>query len=360
MNHIVRADKVTLARESRGLTQAELAERLRISQGQISKIELGMLHISTELLTRTSTVLNYPESLFYLTDQIYGAGPNDLYHRKRQSASSKLMKKIYAQINLRRIQIVRLLKSVALACHMPKYPIEDSAAEGEAAIAAMVRAAWHLPNGPIDNLTEILERAGAIIVTCNFETPLVDGISQWLPGCPPMFFMNMMTPRSRWRMTLAHELAHCVMHATPNAEMEGQANKFASELLMPAADIKSDLTFVAQCRHADDVLSKLAELKLIWKVSMQGLLTKAAETRMLQPGLVTSTWKRLTQLGYRRHEPLEHRLPIEQPTTLRELVTRHLTRLGYSVNQLADALCLSVEEFRQLYMPQEVAHLRAI
>lgn len=355
----VQGDKIILARESRSLTQGELALRLGISQGQISKIELGMLRAPEELVPKLAKALDYQPSLFYSTEPVYGAGPNDLYHRKRQSTSSRLMKKIYAHINLRRIQIARLLKSVSLSCHVPRFPLDEHP-DGETAIAEMVRALWHLPGGPIPSLTGLLERAGAIIVPCNFETPLVDAISQWLPGHPPMFFVNRMLARSRWRMTLAHELAHVVMHATPNPEMENQAARFASSLLMPEADIESDFRVLARCRTADDCLSKLAELKLVWQVSIQGLLVRASELGALPARMVTSAWKRIAQLGYRKNEPLEHRLPAEQPTTLSELVTKHLRGLGYSTSELAEALSLNVGEFRQLYLPQEVGHLRAV
>lgn len=356
----VRPDKITLARESRGLTQTELAQRLNISQGQVSKIELGAMQVSPDVLARMSAVLNYPEELFSQTDTVYGAGPNDRYHRKRQSTSVGLMKKIYAQINLRRMQIVRLLRSVPLApSQIPKYPIED-APGSEVEIAAMVRAAWHLPFGPIANLTNVVERAGAIIVPCNFETPQVDAISQWIPEHPPMLFVNIATARSRYRMTLAHEIAHLVLHAIPNEEMEDQANRFASELLMPARDIRPDLSSLASCRRADDVLSKLVELKMIWRVSIQGLLTKLSDLGILSSSLVTSTWKRLAQLGYRKREPYEEKIPAESPSTLREIVSRHMSQLGYSLAQLSHAVCLSAEEFRRLYMPIEIAHLRAV
>lgn len=355
----VQADKVTLARESRGLTQTEFADRLGISQGQVSKVEMGMQAMPEGVLARAATVLNYPEALFCATDPVYGAGPNDLYHRKRQSTSAGLMRQIYAQINLRRIQVARLLKSVAMSCNVPRYAVEETDA-GDVGIAAMIRSMWHLSPGPIDNLTGLFERAGAIVVPCNFGTLKVDGFSQWLPGHPPMFFMSTTAPRSRWRWTLAHEFAHLVMHSMPNEDMERQADRFASEFLVPAGDVRQQFQILSGYRRADDVLSRLVELKLIWKVSMQALLTKAADMGVISQALVTSTWKRLNQLGYRRNEPFEHKLPLEQPTSLRALVSRHLDGLGYSITQLAEALLLTVDEFRQLYMPQETAHLRVV
>ena len=44
----VNYNMVTLARESRGLTQSELAGELGVTQGKISKIEQGLLSISDQ------------------------------------------------------------------------------------------------------------------------------------------------------------------------------------------------------------------------------------------------------------------------------------------------------------------------
>jgi len=356
---VIVANKVQLARESRGMTQAELAPLLGISQGQLSKIELGVLRAPDSLGARLSAVLNYPESLFAWTDEVYGAGPNELYHRKQQSTSARLMRKIYAHINLRRMQITRLVKSIPLSNHITRFDVEDDP-EGELSIARRVRAMWHLPDGPIRNATDIVERAGAVVIPCQFETEQVDGISQWLPGLPAMFFINLSAARSRWRMTIAHELAHIVMHARPNALMEAQAARFAGEFLMPAADIRGDLRILSGLRSADDCLSKLFHLKGIWHVSIQALVMRATDLGVLSKAFAQSIWKRIVQLNYKKREPHEELVPLERPSTLRELVGRHTSRLGFTVVQLAEALSLTTNEFRQLYMPEEIGHLRAV
>ncbi|MBK7012326.1 MAG: ImmA/IrrE family metallo-endopeptidase [Xanthomonadales bacterium] len=44
-----------------------------------------------------------------------------------------------------------------------------------------------------------------------------------------MIFINKDVPGDRWRFTLAHELAHLVMHDIPKPDMEDEADEFASE-----------------------------------------------------------------------------------------------------------------------------------
>ena len=62
---------------------------------------------------------------------------------------------------------------------------------------------------------------------------------------------------ARFRYSLTHELGHMVMHRFPNTEMESQADRFAAEFLMPAADIKSQLYGAT--------LSKFAALAPYWR-----------------------------------------------------------------------------------------------
>lgn len=55
---------ITLARESRGLTQTELSKAMKIPQGTLSKMELyGMA--AEKHLSKLSECLNYPENFFY-------------------------------------------------------------------------------------------------------------------------------------------------------------------------------------------------------------------------------------------------------------------------------------------------------
>src|SRR5439155_22483179 len=64
-------EMVSLARESRGLTQIELARKLEVSQGYLSKIESDLLEPSLELVNRLARLLDYPSSFFYLPDRVY-------------------------------------------------------------------------------------------------------------------------------------------------------------------------------------------------------------------------------------------------------------------------------------------------
>jgi Zn-dependent peptidase ImmA (M78 family)/transcriptional regulator with XRE-family HTH domain len=340
----VNAEMVVLARESRGYTQGQLAEALGVRQGTLSKIEAGLLAVSDDLLGRLSTELGYPLSFFRQADRVYGPGLGELFHRKKQDVPSKVLAKIHATANIRRMQIARLLRAVEF--DPPKIvPIDVDEYDGDIeAIARMVRASWRLPGGPVPNLCRAIEDAGGLIVPCKFETRRVDAVSQWAPGLPPLFLANMAAPQDRLRFTLAHELGHLVMHRAPDQALEQQADRFAAEFLMPADAIRPSL------RHV--TLARLASLKPLWRVSMAALLRRARDLGTISERQYRTLWTQMGAAGYRTREPAEFDIRGEEPSLLGELVQVHITDLGFSIDELAGCVNLDEEEFRSDYLPK--------
>ena len=65
MNQQLNPKMIVLARESRGITQTELADRLQISQGKFSKIENGLAPVSLHMMERLIHFLKYTKEFFY-------------------------------------------------------------------------------------------------------------------------------------------------------------------------------------------------------------------------------------------------------------------------------------------------------
>lgn len=337
VNHMM----VALARESRGLTQSELARRVGTSQGQLSKIEAGVLPVTTELLEGLARELSYPENFFKQSDPVLGPGTTEFFHRKRQAVSARLLGKIHAQINIRRMNVARLLRSTELTIHnIPQFDLDEFHGAADE-IARAVRATWQLARGPIPQLTRTIEDAGGIVVACDFETTLVDAVSRWVPGLPPLFFLNQNMPGDRQRLSLAHELGHIVMHQTPRAEMEDEAYRFAAELLMPAADIRTSLD--------DLTLERLAALKPFWRVSMAALLKRADDLGRISPRRARTLWMQLGKAGLRVREPSEVAVPVEQGSLISEMLGVHRQEFGYTLEQISDLLALNADEIRDTF-----------
>jgi Zn-dependent peptidase ImmA (M78 family) len=213
-------------------------------------------------------------------------------------------------------------------------------------VARQVRALLHLPIGPVNNLTAAVEDVGVIIVTHKFGSMRTDAVSEWIPGLQPIVLMNIddSIGGDRYRWTLAHELGHLIMHQFPSEKMEEEANRFASEFLMPESEIKHHLRNV----H----LSNLALLKGIWKVSMGALLERAKQIKTINSTKYKYMRMKFSQLHYNTREPAELDFPVEKPTLLNGLVKAHINELRYDVEDLAQLLHLLPDECVKLYVPE--------
>ena len=317
------------------MTQAQLAYESKMAQGTLSKIESGALCISQNQLSRLSRVLRRPEGFFLQPDAIYGATSGCLYHRKRSTIPLGVLKKIIASVNIKRMQVERLLRASEIQAEnkFHRLDIQDFGSPEE--IARTIRANWGVPPGPVNNLTLFIEAAGGIIVPLDFKTRKLDAMSQWLAGLPPIFFVNRDIPGDRLRFTLAHELGHLVMHAVPHdGDMEREADVFAAEFLMPAAEIKPQLHNLT--------LQRLAQLKSVWRVAMQALLKRAVDLGTVTARQKSYLWMQMGKMGIRIVEPIP--IQPEKPSLLSAIVNAHLVELGYTPEELADLVLCSKDE----------------
>jgi Zn-dependent peptidase ImmA (M78 family) len=341
-----------LGREARGLTQAELADRLSLGQGTVSKYETGFQDPPEEFVRDLGRALDYPNTFFYEPGRPYGLPP--FHYRRRKKLGVKALARIVAEMNIRRLHLSKLLVSFGWKTNtfIPEIDRDEYRGRAKGRIspeeaARLVREAWMLPNGPIPNMVELLENNGGIIIPCDFGTDLLDAMSQRIEGMPILFFVNINAPTDRLRHTLAHELGHMVLHTVTvksDEEMEDEADAFAGAFLLPADEIRPQL------RRFD--LRQLANLKLYWKVSMAALAVRAERLKLITPYQSKMFWIEMSKLGYRKREPGEP--PKEYPGLLRQMVAFHIKKLGYSLKEMAELLHLNISEFSQMYSPEFV------
>lgn len=355
-NATYNAAMLTLARESRGLTQTDLSKKSGIPQSTISKMESGALCITVEFLEPLARILNYPLSFFEQRDQVYPFGSSTFYHRKHHDVPASILRKVQAKVNIYRMHVLKLLRATDLSARnrFKRFDIEEHGDRIDE-IAGLVRASWRLPSGPIGNLTRAIEDAGGIVVRFDFETTKMFGLSEWILPAPPIFFLNANPEISadRDRFTLAHELGHVILHDLPNPLMENQADRFAAEFLMPESEIRPYLISPVK-------LATAARLKPIWKVSMAAIMHRAKELGIINENQYTYLRIQLQQKGYRLREPKELDIPREQPSLLGEIIQAHVQDLGYDVNELADMVCMSTSEFRVYHEKREQSGPRLV
>jgi Zn-dependent peptidase ImmA (M78 family)/DNA-binding XRE family transcriptional regulator len=337
---------MTLAREARGLTQTELAGAMGVTQPTVSKIEAAVMEPSKEDLRRLADVLDFPDHFFTQRRRIYGPGLVEMFHRKKQRAGVKVLNRIHARAAIQLMNIEDLFRSGdEHEDNIPIFPI-DQFDDNPEKIARTVRALLQFPSGPVFDVTRAIEDAGGVVIRTDFKTNNIDGFSKRTGLLPPIFFISSASSPDRWRWTLAHELAHMVMHVDPDAtarydrEIEDQANRFAGEFLAPAHEIKPHLWSLT--------LPRLANLKRYWKISMQALIMRAFHLNAINAKQRTDLFKAISRAGYRLHEPQELDPPTEYPESVGRLLAYHRKQLEYSDLDLMNGLRIGIGDLLTL------------
>jgi Zn-dependent peptidase ImmA (M78 family)/transcriptional regulator with XRE-family HTH domain len=340
----VNPEMVTLAREFRGLTQEQLGRAIGVTQAKIAKIEGGLQpELGDGHAEFLCSALDFPISFFQQNEELLGWGSSAYYYRKKASITALDRKRIQGQVNLTRIHVKKFLRSVEIESvrDLPILDLEDYSGSPIQAARAM-RSFWGLSDGPIKNVTTLMEGAGIVIVPLEFGTDSMDATSIRLNELPPMVFINATMPSDRWRWTLVHELAHLLMHQVPNESMEDQADSFAAEFLLPEIELKPQFNRIGKIRLQD-----LANLKPFWKVSMQALLMRATSLDQIQSSQAKYLWMQIGKLNYRKNEP--NPLPKEGVKTYPAMVSFFKNELNYTREEIATLLNINPQLVESLH-----------
>ncbi len=346
----VNQDMLAVARESRGFTQSDLAQSIGISQSKYSKYEGGNLVVSEEDLALVSRVLGFSKDFFLQQDTVYGFASPVFYHRKRARLSVGSLRIIQARLNIFRFHVSRLIRGVDIATLFELPVMDVDSYESPEDIARKLRVMWRLPLGPIVNLVAVIESAGAILHKTFLGTHSIDAVVQVAPDCPAVIFLNESIPGDRLRFTLAHELGHLIMHQHPSPDMEREADRFAAELLMPAAEIKHHLRKLS--------FQKLPDLKSHWKVSMAALVKRAMDLRQITQRYSRTLFAQLGAHGWRKVEP--YPVLTETPTVFQDMIETYLGAFEHTLGELCQLVNSTEESFREEYLAAGPKGLRIV
>lgn len=326
-----------LLRESNGLTQEAFCRKFQFNQALLSQWERGIVTPSAEMISKLASALLYPADFFMspMLDIPTGLA----FHRKRSSLHVGLRTQIEARARLLAFDAIRICQYCNVTSNIPQRNgmSPDVAAKD-------LRKAWHIGKGPLDNLVATMEEKGIIVLAFDFGTDLLDGF--FLPArtqpeyiCIALNTNEVFAP-DRQRFTLAHELGHALLHRDEFPEMkvaEDEANEFASEFLLPAADVKKDLAVPL-------TFSNLKRLKMKWGVSMGALTRRARDVEAATAATYRRTCVFLSSCGYRKHEP-DFGLEQETPTLVNKLMC-NLLEQGVNID---DILLLSPRRLEKRY-----------
>ncbi len=333
---------ILLAREARGMSQSDLAERLNSYKASVSRLEHGDGPVDENTLIALAEATHYPPQFFMQKGEIL---PVNLSYRKRKQVPAKLLTPIEAQMNIIRNHVQLIINGIGSAdTTLPVFEVTEKSTPEQ--IANLVRKSWRVPAGPIENLSRLLEDKGILISSFDFGTDRVDSRSMLTDDNKPIIFLNRNLLGDRQRFSLAFELGHLIMHTyctvAHDRDINHEANLFAAEFLMPSKDILPD--------YKDGItLSLLGELKRKWKVSMISLLYRADDLGLLTPNQKRYLVQQFNDQKIRRREPPQLDVPKENPQRIRQLITELMQKARLNIFQLCTLLAIEHDDYIAYY-----------
>ncbi len=243
-------DRLKKARIYRGLTVAQLAERVGCQRQTLSMYEIAKSQPADKIIIeRISKELDFPVGFFYEKTAHHTSGTvyfrslltTNKKYRNEQIIKMEFLSQVYSMIQ----------EYIEFPTYTPLILPENCSPE-EAALA--LREAWGLGLGPVDNLVSIVEQHGILVTSFSTSTDDVDAFSQFIETSDTPTYLiaysNNKTSASRIHFDIAHELGHICLHEWSDdieelskdefKERERAANDFAAAFLLPEQTFKRD------------------------------------------------------------------------------------------------------------------------
>lgn len=306
----------------RGFTQTELAEVLGVTKQAVSQYETGIIEPNPEVLEYMSEVLSFPLEYFskpYKNDII-----TPIFFRKRKTSTKKIIEifKIYIQ------WMTGIYSYIEEYIHLPKLNLITRDGIGYtdseiSDIATELRRHWGLGEGPISNLTLLLENNGVIISKVGLDAKKVDACSLFFTSTEktsrPMVFLTSGTSAVRSRRDLAHELGHQVLHSWMDKEekennedlIEREAETFASYFLMPENAMRREA-------YAITSPNALLQMKKRWGASAQSILYHVQNIGGIEYEEAERLKRNIYRKGWRTSEPGDDNVRQEKPELIKD------------------------------------------
>lgn len=336
--------RLTQARVLAELTKSELADAIGVSAAAVGQYEAGASKPRPDLLPRLARTLGVPVEFFAAGRPFGRLDSSSAHFRSLRSTRAKDRAKAVAHAE----QLWELTYALEKQVQFPAVSLPMIADDSTPADAArQLRAAWSIGRGPVPHLAATIESRGIVvclIALTNHAVTRVKAYSTDALGRP----LVIVTPERfrsvyEYRFTCAHEVGHLLLHPNPlpgDRQQEREADQFAAEFLTPRAEIEPLLPKSIR-------IAALDQLSKTWGVSIESLIYRMGELRLVSDASIRRAHQRLAQMAeFRREEPLPS-YPGEMPTLLREALEL-ADRRGFHRSDLARELCWTTNHLTDL------------
>lgn len=308
---MINGARIRLVRELKGMTQDDLATHAGVAQSAIAQAESGVTPVSEELAEKIASKTNFPVSFFKREDILdFPLGSLLFRAHSALTASERAEVHRHGHVIFEMIEEIRR-KLNPIPVRLPRLEVDEPMRA-----AQITRSHFGLsPDTPIKNLVTEVEKAGVFVFALPIALAKFDAFSLWAGPEPlrPIMVIGSGKSGDRIRLSVAHELGHLVLHQTVRGnlrEAERAANKFAGELLMPEIAMRHEMP-------APVTLTRLADLKPKWRVSIQALVVRAHELEIVSDRQYRYLFEQISIRGWRKREPGE--IPVEKPRAVRKM-----------------------------------------
>lgn len=313
---MIHPDRVRQVREFLGWTQTEVARQLGVTQPFIAQIESGRTLAPDGFMQSYAFLTRFPPQFFESPPPEIELPMGSLLFRARADMRERERKalRIHASMAfevLQRMLAFRPVKEVPLA--IPSAPGDPEHA------AEVARSELGLPpDRPIKHVIHAIESAGVLVIRLPRAFSDGDGFCVWAldgsRGRRPVVVLSADRPADRVRFSAAHELGHLVMHQPLPAarEVHAEADRFAGAFLLPRDAMRNEVTRPV-------TLETFLSIKLKWGVSVQAAVMRAYRLELITQRKYQALFRRLSARGWRTHEPMSTRVPLERPRAFRQI-----------------------------------------
>ena len=345
MNTPFNGERLKKARIYRGLTVAELAERVGCQRQTLSMYEISKSQPTDKTtVARLAQELDFPVRYFYEHPTTFASGTvyfRSLLTTNKKYRSEQIVKMDYLA------QIYSLLQDYVAFPEYEPLGLPDDITPEQAAYA--LRDAWGLGRGPIDNLISVVEQHGILVTSFSTSTNDVDAFSQFMGAADiPTYiiaYSNNKTSAARIHFDIAHELGHICLHEwSEDIEdiskeefklKEREANDFAAAFLLP------EETFRKDAARGPQTITYYKQLKKKWKVSIAAMIRRSEKLGIISTDDYQNLIRVMQRRGLRKEEPLDDILFTATPALLKTSVIMLLQENVFSAAEFMDELSSS-------------------
>lgn len=335
-------ENLKFARLYRGLSMEQLGEKIGKSKQIISQYESteDQQQPPFDIAVKISEELKFPIAFFYENCNAKIERINTYFRALLSSnKKDKIVQENKATVI---IEIYRFLEKYIEfpTLNIPKIEKSDLETRNLKNITQTIRESWNLSDGPIADIVNVLEMNGFIVSSINTNTMDIDAFTQYIRLDGEKYFCIVVGKEkesfARRQFSIAHELAHVILHNTnldvenlsreEFRSMEREADKFAAELLLPFESFRKDLIYPTNLKFYE-------ELKKKWKVSILAMLMRAAELKVITQNQLQYLIKQYYSKGYRNGEPLDDTIKMQEPTLIRLAINMLLDNNRFTPNE---------------------------